>query len=88
MVSYKILWKKSAVKELKRITPNIIPKIILAVESLSKNPYPAGVRKLHGSNYTYRIRIGEYRAIYTIFQNRLVIEIIRVGHRKDAYKKT
>ncbi len=87
MASYKILWKKSAVKELNNIDQQIIPRIISAVENLSDNPFPSGVKKLLASDFTYRIRVGDYRIIYSIFQNRLVIEIIRVGHRKDIYRK-
>ncbi len=84
---YKILWKNSARNELKKLGKEVIPKILEAVESLSTNPFPAGVRKISGSNYTYRIRIGEYRIVYSVISSTLIIEIIRVGHRKDIYKK-
>ena len=87
MTSYRIFWKKSAIKELRDIDKQIIPKIITAVESLLNNPFPPGVKKLIMSEFTYRIRVGDYRIIYNIFQRRLVIEIVRVGHRKDIYRK-
>jgi len=87
MTSYRIFWNKSAIKELRDIDKQIIPKIIAAVESLSSNPFPSGVKKLIMSDFTYRIRIGDYRIIYSIFQRRLVIEIVRVGYRKDIYRK-
>jgi len=51
------------------------------------NPFPIGVRKFVGSEHTYRIREGDYRVIYTITASTLVIEIIRVGHRKDVYDR-
>ena len=84
---YKIEWKHSARKELKRLEKKIIPRIIEAVEALSKNPYPPGFRKITGAEHTYRIRIGEYRIVYSVESKRLIIEIIRVGHRKNVYKK-
>jgi len=62
----------------------MISKIVAAVADLGTDPYPTGVKKLVGSEYTYHIRIGDYRVIYEIFENRLIIEIIRVRHRKDA----
>lgn len=86
MDSYKIEWKLSAVKELKKLDKPIISRIVKTVESLSINPHPAGSRKLRAAEYTYRIRIGQYRVIYSIHIDILIIEIIRVGHRKNVYK--
>lgn len=87
MDDYRIEWKKSALRELKRLDQQAVPRVIAAVESLSTGPTPQGVRKLHGSNRTYRLRIGDYRVIYDLFESRLVIEIVRVRHRKDAYRR-
>lgn len=86
MATYKIEWKTSALKELKNLDRSVIPRIITAVESLSGNPRPAGVRKLQGSEYTYRIRVGEYRVVYEITDFRLLVIIIRVRHRKEVYR--
>ena len=86
MATYQIEWKKSALRELKHLDRKIIPRIISAVESLSKNPFPAGVRKLQGAENTYRVRIGEYRVIYEIIDVRVVIVVLRVRHRREAYR--
>jgi mRNA interferase RelE/StbE len=86
MDTYKIEWKRSATKELEKLPRPMISKIVSAVDNLSSNPFPQGVRKLVGTEDTYRIRIGDYRVLYNIIQNRLIIEIVRVRHRKDAYK--
>jgi mRNA interferase RelE/StbE len=86
MASYNIEWKSSAAKELKKLPKPIISKILLAVESMAAEPRPTGVRKLTDTENTYRIRIGEYRVVYNIFDRRLVVEVIRVRDRKDAYK--
>ena len=87
MASYQIKWKNSAKKELKSLAKEMIPKIIKTVESLAENPYPTGIKKMVGSNNTYRIRVGEYRIIYNIESNLLIIEIIKIGHRQGVYKK-
>ena len=87
MASYKILWKKSALKELSKLNRKVILKIITVVENLSKNPFPIGVKKLETSEFTYRIRVGDYRIVFSLFEKELVIEIIRVGHRKEIYRR-
>lgn len=86
MASYQIEWKRSALKEIKKLPKDTVVRIIQTVESLSTDPLPVGVRKLIGTEYTYRVRVGDYRVIYNIFENRLTIEIVRVGHRKDVYR--
>ncbi len=84
MASYKIEWKSSAYKELQKLPRPTIARVVAAVLELSDDPYPHGVKKLVGSEYSYRIRIGDYRVVYEVFENRLVIEIVRVRHRKDV----
>ncbi|HKC63738.1 MAG TPA: type II toxin-antitoxin system RelE/ParE family toxin [Pyrinomonadaceae bacterium] len=87
MASYKIEWKRSAVRELRDFPRDVVKRILNAVEQLSENPFPAGVRKLVGSEHTYRVREGNYRIIYTVTPSSLVVEVIRVGHRKDVYDR-
>ena len=86
MAKYQINWKKSAAKELKSLPSPTISKILSTVQGLSNNPYPPKTRKLTGTQHHYRIRVGDYRVIYSIESSILVIEIIRVGHRKDVYR--
>jgi len=85
-VSYKIAWKNSAKKELKKIDHKFIYSILTAVESLAKESQPTNSKKLVGSEHTYRIRINNYRVIYSIENEILLIEILKVKHRKDVYK--
>ena len=86
MGTYQIEWKKSALRELKRLDRQVVPRVVAAVDSLSTQPLPAGVSKLQGSQRTYRIRVGNYRVIYELYESRLVVEVVRVRHRKDAYR--
>ncbi len=66
MASYKVEWKRSAVKELRDLPKSAVERILKAVERLAANPYATGARKLVGSEHTYRIREGDYRVIYTV----------------------
>ena len=86
MVSYRIEIKSSAAKELEKLPRQMIPKVVDAIKGLAENPYPQGVRKLAGFEHTYRVRVGDYRILYDVLDKRLVVEIIRIRHRKDAYK--
>jgi len=86
MGTYRIDWKKSALRELKRLDKQVVPRIVEAVEGLSDKPIPPGARKLKGSDHSYRIRVGNYRIIYELLKSRLVIQIVRVRHRKEAYR--
>jgi mRNA interferase RelE/StbE len=58
----------------------------VAVLELSNEPFPHGVKKLIGSEFSYRIRVGDYRVVYEVFEKRLIVEIVRVRHRKDIYR--
>ena len=86
MASYRIEWKASAIRELRRLDRSVIPRIVEAVGRLAEVPFPQGCRKLKGSTDTYRIRVGNYRVVYEVAERCLVIEIVRVRHRKDVYR--
>ncbi|MDX9767773.1 MAG: type II toxin-antitoxin system RelE/ParE family toxin [Ectothiorhodospiraceae bacterium] len=86
MASYRVEWKRSAEKELRKLSREVIPRIIEAVGGLGVNPIPQGSRKLVGSEHNYRIRVGDYRVVYSLFQDRLIVEVIRVGHRREVYR--
>jgi mRNA interferase RelE/StbE len=87
MASYRLEWRRSATKDLRHIAAADLPRIIGAVEALADNPFPPGNIKLSGSERSYRIRVGDYRILYDVFSGSLLIEIVKVGHRKDVYKK-
>ena len=85
MVFYRIEWRNSTKKDLKRISRKEISRIVKAVEALSKEPRPTGSKKLSGSESTYRIRVGSYRVVYEIDDEVILIEVVKVGHRKNIY---
>ena len=86
MASYRLEWRRSATKDLRRIAAADVPRIVFAAEALAEDPFPPGCTKLSGSERSYRIRVGEYRVLYDVFSGRLLIEVVKVGHRKDVYK--
>jgi len=86
MATYQIEWKASALRDIKRLDREAVPRIVSAVESLAQDPFPSGVKKLQGSQSTYRLRVGNYRVIYEVFTERLLLHVSRARHRKDAYR--
>jgi mRNA interferase RelE/StbE len=84
-MKYTIVISKSAEKELNNLPLKDFLSIDKKILALAENPHPAGVRKLTGYKYHFRLRSGKYRIVYTIRDKQLLIEIIRVGHRKDVY---
>ena len=82
---YKIVVKKSAIKELAQISPPYNKKIVETIDNLANNPRPEGIKKLKGEE-AYRIRVADYRIIYIVEDVIEVVEIQRIRHRKDAYK--
>jgi mRNA interferase RelE/StbE len=87
MACYSILWKPKAEKELRALPKTIIHAIVTTVEGLAINPYPANTKKLKGTaKFYFRVRTGNYRIIYEVHNQELIIDIIEVGHRKDIYR--
>ena len=86
MVNYKIEISSTAEKALKKIAKKDLIKIVEAIQVLSINPYPEGCRKLAGEEGSYRIRQGDYRIIYEVEGKKLLILVLKIGHRKDIYK--
>jgi mRNA interferase RelE/StbE len=82
MASYKIFLRSSVDKDLRRITKAEQIKILKRIDALAINPRPPGYEKLTDQN-KYRIRQGDYRIIYTIHDNELIVWVIKAGHRKD-----
>ena len=84
---YKITFKNSAYKELERLPKSTVRKIAIAIDKLADNPKPIGIKKLKDSSEDlYRIRVGDYRVIYAINEGIRIVNILRIGHRKDIYK--
>ncbi|WP_345799456.1 type II toxin-antitoxin system RelE/ParE family toxin [Flavobacterium pygoscelis] len=82
---YNIDFSKKAQKKLDKLSDETANPILFAIGSLSKNPRPSGCKKLKGRK-GYRIRVGDYRVIYEIIDDILLIDVIDLGHREDIYE--
>jgi mRNA interferase RelE/StbE len=84
MPNYTVLLTKKAEKQLDKLPDNIAEPIIEAINELSENPRPIGYKNLKKRD-GYRIRIGDYRVIYEVYDDELIIDVIKLGHRRDIY---
>ena len=83
---YEIVFARSARKELERIDNSIALRILNKIEALAINPRPVGCKKLVGQNTLWRIRIGDFRVVYSINDENRLIDIGVVRHRSKVYK--
>jgi mRNA interferase RelE/StbE len=82
---YRVDIKNSAKSEIRKLPNDVRHRIVLRIAKLSENPRPPGVKKLEGSGDLYRVRVGDYRIIFQIDDYALVVLVVRVADRKDAY---
>ena len=87
MARYSLSIKASAEKELARSGSNADRRrLIVKINALAANPRPPGCEKLSGERDLYRVRQGDYRIVYSIADQILTIEIIKIGHRREVYR--
>ena len=85
MAAYELRFKASVAKDLRGIPKSDVVKILAKARTLSHNPRPPGSQKLAGDE-RYRIRQGDYRILYSIIEALVVVEVVKIGHRKDVYR--
>ena len=85
MAEYEIVFRKSVAKDLDRIPKRDVKRILKAIRSLADDPRPPQSRKLTGDD-KYRLRCGVYRVLYTIEDDRFIVCVVKVRHRRDAYR--
>ena len=83
---YEVILERRAERDIKRLPTEVFHRIIPHLKALSENPKPSGCRKITGSKHDWRIRIGDYRVIYEIDEQQNAVKVMRVRHRKDAYR--
>ncbi|MGH3544500.1 MAG: type II toxin-antitoxin system RelE family toxin [Mycobacteriales bacterium] len=84
---YTIEYLSKARRELRKLPHHIQQQVITAIEALATEPRPLGCTKMVGEQRTWRIKAGrDYRVVYDIYDDRLVIDVVRVAHRRDVYK--
>jgi len=85
MKQYQVVFSKRAEKDIEKLPAAAVQKIIPAIILLQDNPRPTGCKKLKGYTDLWRIRIGNYRVIYSVEDKILLVDIREVGDRKDIY---
>jgi mRNA interferase RelE/StbE len=86
MPEYAVNFRRSAEKDLRRLDATVRPRVMRAVEALAGEPRPPGCRKLEGGEDAYRIRVGDYRVIYTVDDAVFVVAVERIRHRREVYR--
>ena len=85
MSDYSIVFASSAEKQLSSLPVEIRSRIDPKIDSLANNPRPPGCVKLKGDKNGWRIRVGDYRVIYSIDDSSQTVDVTKVGHRRDIY---
>jgi mRNA interferase RelE/StbE len=85
-LTYRIELTPVAARTLRKLDDEIRRRVARKINTLATNPRPADAKKIEGEDNLYRIRAGDYRIIYTIRDEVLLIVIITIGHRRDIYK--
>lgn len=85
MDAYKVVLTNSVEHDVRRIGKRTLERIMEAVESLARNPFPRGCMKLKASQSGYRVRVGDYRIIYEADPQEKIVTVFHIRHRKDAY---
>lgn len=86
MANYRLIFKKSVAKDLRPIPNNDVARLLQRMQALQEDPRPAGSEKLSGQE-RYRVRQGVYRIIYEIADGLLIVTVVKIGHRKEVYKR-
>ena len=85
MPSYEIAFARSARRELQALSQQAAERILKKIDSLASNPRPSGSKKLRGHSGLWRVRVGEYRVVYSIDDNKRVVDVSVIRHRSEAY---
>lgn len=86
MSRYAVEFTAAAAREIRKLDPQIRRRILDAIDGLADEPRPPGCRKLVGYENSWRVRIGDYRVLYEVVEEVVVVTVFRVGHRRGVYE--
>jgi len=86
MPSWRIEFSRPAGRQFAALPRKEQERLKARIDRLTENPYPSGVKKLAGEEGLYRLRSGDYRLIYTVQDEVLVVLVLKIGHRRDIYR--
>ena len=84
-MTYRIVFKKSVAKDLRRIPRADVRRVLATIDTLAVDPRTPGAEKLSGGD-RYRIRQGVYRVLYEIQDKEILVIIVKIGHRREVYR--
>ncbi len=84
---YKIVLKESVLRDIRRFPRAVLSRLRERIAALVHDPLPPGAETIQGYEHYYRIRVGAYRIVYEVKTTVRIITIIRIGHRKDVYRR-
>ena len=87
MTIHRVEVARRALKVLSSLPRQGQQRIRAAIDLLAEAPRPPGAVRIVGEPHAYRVRVGDYRVVYEIVDDRLVIQVVRIGHRKDVYRR-
>ena len=83
---YAVEFSKRAYRQLAILPRNIQERVSRQIDLLGNNPRPAASERVKGRSDLYRIRVGDYRIVYQVHDNILIVLVVRIGHRREVYK--
>lgn len=86
-MTFRIEVTRTAAKQLADLPTIDRKRVARRIDRLADNPRPMDAKKLEGAGNLWRIRVGDYRLVYQIQKKRLIVVIIRVGHRREVYRR-
>jgi mRNA interferase RelE/StbE len=86
MADYEVTFARSARRELEGLVPPLANRILTRIQALAREPRPPGARKVQGRQNLWRIRVGDYRVIYSVYDDQRVVDVVKVRHRREAYR--
>lgn len=85
-MAYRLEITPAAARDLASLPRDARRRVDAAILALADNPHPPGVKKLRGAEDLYRVRVGDYRVIYSVGHARLIVLVVRIGHRREIYR--
>lgn len=86
-MTYRVELTTAAARQVRKLPRPVRERVLDAIDELGGDPRPHGVKKLSGEQTAWRIRIGEYRVIYDVFDSELLVTVVRTAHRREVYDR-
>ena len=86
-MAYRVEFTPRAERDFKALDGSVRGRIKQRIDSLAENPHPAGIKKIEGEDELYRLRVGDYRILYQVKSKILLVLIVRIGHRREVYRR-